>query len=96
MIASVPVGIRSVPGDVVSYSGVLVSPVTGTRNSFGCGVSAGVPISWIGAFVFVCSTGARSGEAYYMTKDVRPELEAYYVEATIDFKKDGSFTLKKN
>jgi rhodanese-related sulfurtransferase len=46
--------------------------------------------------VFVCSTGARSGEAYYMTKDVRPELEAYYVEATIDYKKDGSFTLKKN
>ncbi|WDP89116.1 MAG: sulfurtransferase [Desulfobacter sp.] len=46
--------------------------------------------------VFVCSTGARSGEAYYMVKDVRPELEVYYVEATIDFKKDGSYTIKKN
>lgn len=45
--------------------------------------------------VFVCSTGARSGEGYYMTKDVRPELEAYYVEATIDFKKDGSYHMKK-
>lgn len=46
--------------------------------------------------VFVCSTGARSGEAYYMVKDVRPELEVYYVEATIDYKKDGSYTIKKN
>ena len=46
--------------------------------------------------VFVCSTGARSGEGYYMVKDVRPELDVYYVEATIDFKKDGSYTLKKN
>ena len=46
--------------------------------------------------VFVCSTGARSGEGYYMVKDVRPELEAYYVEATVDFKKDGSYHMKKN
>ncbi len=46
--------------------------------------------------VFVCSTGARSGEAYYMVKDVRPELEVYYLEATIDYKKDGSYTIKKN
>jgi rhodanese-related sulfurtransferase len=46
--------------------------------------------------VFVCSTGARSGEGYYMVKDVRPNLEVYYVEATIDYKNDGSYTLKKN
>jgi len=46
--------------------------------------------------VFVCSTGARSGEAYYMVKDVRPGLEVYYLEATIDYKKDGSYTIKKN
>jgi rhodanese-related sulfurtransferase len=46
--------------------------------------------------IFLCSTGARSGEAYYMAKEVRPELETYYVEAEIDFKRDGSFTLKKN
>lgn len=37
--------------------------------------------------VYVCPTGARSGEAFYMTKDVRPSLkEVYYVEAVIDFK----------
>lgn len=46
--------------------------------------------------VFVCGTGARSGEAYYMVQDVRPELkEVYYVEAEIAFNKDGSFTLTK-
>ncbi len=46
--------------------------------------------------IFVCSTGARSGEAYYMVKDVRPALNTYYVEAEIDYKKDGSFELKNN
>ena len=46
--------------------------------------------------VFVCSTGARSGEAYYMVKDVRESLkDVYYVEAEIAYKKDGSFEIKK-
>ncbi len=46
--------------------------------------------------VFVCGTGARSGEAYYMVQDVRPELkEVYYVEAEIAFNQDGSFKLTK-
>jgi rhodanese-related sulfurtransferase len=46
--------------------------------------------------VFVCATGARSGEAYYMLQDVRPELkEVYYLEAEISFEKEGSYTIKK-
>jgi rhodanese-related sulfurtransferase len=46
--------------------------------------------------VFVCSTGARSGEAFYMTKDVRESLkDVYYVEAEIDFKGNGNFKIKK-
>ena len=46
--------------------------------------------------VFVCSTGARSGEAYYMLQDLRPELkEVYYLEAEINFEKDGAYTIKK-
>ncbi len=46
--------------------------------------------------VYVCSTGARSGEAYYMTKDVRQSLkEVYYVEAGIDFKGPGRYEIKK-
>jgi rhodanese-related sulfurtransferase len=45
--------------------------------------------------VFVCSTGARSGEAYYMVKDVRESLtDVFYVEAQISFKSDGTYTIK--
>ncbi len=45
--------------------------------------------------VFVCSTGARSGEAYYMVKDVRPALtDVFYVEAQIRFKDDNTYTIK--
>jgi rhodanese-related sulfurtransferase len=46
--------------------------------------------------VFVCGTGARSGESYYMLKDLRPELKnVYYLDAEMTVHKDGSFTLKK-
>lgn len=45
--------------------------------------------------VYVCSTGARSGEAYYMTKDVRESLkDVYYVEAQITFKGNGKYEIK--
>lgn len=44
--------------------------------------------------IFVCGTGARSGEAFYMVQDLRPQLkEVYYVEAEITIAKDGSFKL---
>lgn len=44
--------------------------------------------------VFVCSTGARSGESFYMLQDLRPELKkVYYLEAEITFNKDGSFKI---
>lgn len=46
--------------------------------------------------VFICSTGARSGEAYYMVQDIRPELKnVYYLDAESTFGKDGSYTIKK-
>ncbi|HSO19310.1 MAG TPA: rhodanese-like domain-containing protein [Desulfosarcina sp.] len=46
--------------------------------------------------VFICGTGARSGEAYYMVQDVRPELKnVYYVDGEMTIKADGSFTLQK-
>ena len=45
--------------------------------------------------VFICTTGARSGEAYYMFREMRPDLkEVYYVDANVDFAPDGSFTIK--
>jgi rhodanese-related sulfurtransferase len=46
--------------------------------------------------VFICGTGARSGEAFYMVQDVRPELKnVFYIDGEMTIKKDGSFTLKK-
>lgn len=46
--------------------------------------------------VFVCSTGARSGESFYMLQDLRPGLKkVYYLEAGCAFKKDGSYEIKK-
>jgi rhodanese-related sulfurtransferase len=46
--------------------------------------------------VFICTTGARSGEAYYMFQAMRPELkDVYYVDANVSFAPDGSFAIKK-
>ena len=46
--------------------------------------------------IFVCGTGARSGESFYMVQDVRPELKnVFYLEAELVFKKDGTYTLKE-
>jgi len=42
--------------------------------------------------VFVCGTGARSGEAFYMTKDLRPAMtNVYYVDGEITFNSDGTY-----
>jgi rhodanese-related sulfurtransferase len=44
---------------------------------------------------FVCATGARSGEAFYMVQDMRPDIkEVYYVEAEITYSADG-YDIKK-
>ncbi|MDY0313243.1 MAG: rhodanese-like domain-containing protein, partial [Desulfobacterales bacterium] len=42
--------------------------------------------------IFVCGTGARSGESFYMVQDLRPELKnVYYVDGEMTIGKDGSF-----
>ncbi len=44
--------------------------------------------------IYFCGTGARSGEAFYMTRDKRPELkEVYYLDAEVTFDGNGSFKL---
>jgi rhodanese-related sulfurtransferase len=44
--------------------------------------------------VFICGTGARSGESYYMVQDLRPELKnVYYLDAEMTMRKDGSFEI---
>jgi len=46
--------------------------------------------------VFVCSTGARSGESFYMLQDMKPDLKkVYYLEAEVEYSKDGSYKIKK-
>jgi len=46
--------------------------------------------------VFVCGTGARSGESYYMIKDLRPALkDVYYLDGELTIRKDGSYVLKE-
>jgi len=46
--------------------------------------------------IFVCPTGARSGEAFYMVKDKKPEMtDVYYVDGEVTFNKDGSASVKK-
>lgn len=45
--------------------------------------------------VFLCGTGARSGEAYDTAKLLRSELQAYFVDAEMKFNADGSFSIKE-
>ena len=52
------------------------------------GIKAEKPI------IYVCGTGARSGEAYYMTRDKRPDIaEVYYIDGEMTWDKQGGYTL---
>jgi rhodanese-related sulfurtransferase len=47
--------------------------------------------------VFVCATGARSGESFYMLQDLKPDLKkVYYLDAEVQYKKDGPHQIKAN
>ncbi|HWR03762.1 MAG TPA: rhodanese-like domain-containing protein [Humidesulfovibrio sp.] len=47
--------------------------------------------------VFVCATGSRSGEAYYMTRDLRKDVkDVFYLEATTKWSKDGTCAITEN
>ncbi len=45
--------------------------------------------------VFLCGTGARSGEAYDTAKLLRAELQAYFIDAEMKFNADGTFCIKE-
>jgi rhodanese-related sulfurtransferase len=46
--------------------------------------------------VFICGTGARSGECFYMVQDLRPEMKnVFYLDAEMTIHKDGRYELKK-
>jgi len=44
--------------------------------------------------IFICSTGARSGEAYDIAKPAREDLKLYFLNATVEYAKDGTYALK--
>ena len=44
--------------------------------------------------VFVCSTGARSGEAYDIVKAERDDLKVYFLNAEVNHGGDGSYEIK--
>lgn len=46
--------------------------------------------------VFLCGTGARSGEAYDAAKLLRSELQVYFIDAEMKFNPDGSYSLKEH
>ena len=46
--------------------------------------------------VFVCSTGARSGEAYDIVKMVKDNMKVYFVDATIDFHGKDNYKIAQN
>ncbi len=43
--------------------------------------------------VFICSTGARSGEAYDIVVAERDDLKVYFLNANATYAKDGSYKL---
>ncbi len=43
--------------------------------------------------VFICGTGARSGEAYDTVKLLRGEVQAYFLDADIKFNADGNYSM---
>jgi len=45
--------------------------------------------------IFICGTGARSGEAYDMVKLYRAEVQAFFLDAEAKFMADGSYTMKQ-
>jgi rhodanese-related sulfurtransferase len=45
--------------------------------------------------VFICGTGARSGEAYDTVKLVKSDLPVYFIDATIKFLGDGKYEIVK-
>ena len=46
--------------------------------------------------VFFCSTGGRAGEAYDTVSMLAEGVSAYFLDAEVTFKKDGSYTIKPN
>jgi rhodanese-related sulfurtransferase len=68
------------------------------------GVASNIPMDDLGdkvdslpsdkPIVFICSTGARSGEAYDTVAMLREDLKTYFLNAEVTYNKDGSYSFK--
>ena len=45
--------------------------------------------------IFFCGSAGRGGEAHDMAKLLKPALKTYFINAEIQWKKDGSYTMKE-
>jgi rhodanese-related sulfurtransferase len=45
--------------------------------------------------IFFCGAAGRGGEAHDMAKLLKPSLKTYFINAEIQWKKDGSYTMKE-
>lgn len=45
--------------------------------------------------IFFCGTGGRAGEAYDTVKLIRPEVNAFFLDADVQFNPDGSYKITK-
>jgi rhodanese-related sulfurtransferase len=45
--------------------------------------------------LFFCGTGGRAGEAYDTVKLLKPEINAYFLDADVQFNPDGSYKITK-
>ena len=46
--------------------------------------------------IFVCATGARSGEAYDITKMLKEDMKVYFLDATVTYHNEGKYELAQN
>lgn len=46
--------------------------------------------------VFFCSSGARSGDAYDLVKEKKLPVQAYFLDATVKYAADGSYTISND
>lgn len=72
--------------DTAHIPGVKNIPVEELEDQV-AGLPANKPL------IFVCATGARSSEAYDIVKMTRPDMNVLYLDAEIDFRKDGSYDI---
>jgi len=71
-----------------TIKGAVNIPMAELANKIGS-LPANQPI------VFICSTGARSGEAYDTAMLLRTDLNAYFLDAKVSYGGDGSFTIAR-